>query len=150
MRVKEVTYVNLDSCTGGGGGGNASKLVLFAASVIVSPIAFVLLLDADIAVVDELLFVSTKDSIGGELLPEFVLLMVLQPIPNCSEPLAFLDADGLFVNSKLFKSVIVFGVVVAAAEATSMLVLLDFLLFSFKNKKSLKSKYYVEIVEKKR
>jgi hypothetical protein len=66
----------------GGGGGNASKLVLFAASVIVSPIAFVLLLDADIAVVDELLFVSTKDSIGGELLPEFVLLMVLQPIPQ--------------------------------------------------------------------
>jgi uncharacterized membrane protein len=95
----------------------------------------VLLLDADIAVVDELLFVSTKDSIGGELLPEFVLLLLLLLFPNCIEPLAFLDADGLFVNSKLLKSVIVFGVV-AAPAATSMLVLLDFLLFSFKKFKS--------------
>jgi uncharacterized membrane protein len=95
----------------------------------------VLLLDADIVVVDELLFVSTKDSIGGELLPEFVLLLLLLLFPNCIEPLAFLDADGLFVNSKLLKSVIVFGVV-AAPAATSMLVLLDFLLFSFKKFKS--------------
>ncbi len=95
--------------------------MLFVKSLIGSPFGFELLVDEDIvAATEATLLISTKEVSGDEYSP------ILFVLPDCTEPLAFLDNKVGFINSKFLMS----GMAFAVATLASLFETIDFLLFS--------------------